>query len=74
MRQCDLSTSASRIGRAWKKLEEAWQDASDEWNDAVSRRFLEHQLEPMIPDLKLGLDAIGRMDVLMNEVRRDCES
>jgi len=74
MRKCDLATSAVRVQRAWKKLEEVWQDASDEWNDAVSRRFLEHHLEPMIPDVKLSLDAIGRMDILMGEVQRDCES
>ena len=31
-------------------------------------------LEPMIPRLKLALDAISRMSLLINEVERDCES
>ncbi len=44
------------------------------WNDSVSHRFREQHLESMIPRLKLGLDAISRMDLLINEVERDCES
>ncbi len=74
MRKCDLASSATRIQHAWKKLEETWSEASDEWNDVVSRRFLEHHLEPIVPDVKLALDAISRMDLLMEEVQRDCES
>jgi hypothetical protein len=74
MRKCDLSTGAGRIRHALKALETAWHESSDEWNDAVSRRFLEQHLEPMIPDIKLALDAISRMHLLMDEVQRDCES
>ena len=74
MRKCDLATGASRIRSAWKNVEAVWQEASDEWNDVVSQRFLEHHLEPMIPDVKMALDAISRMDLLMDEVQRDCES
>jgi len=31
-------------------------------------------LDSMIPRLKLGLDAISRMSLLIDEVERDCES
>jgi hypothetical protein len=74
MRKCDLITGASRIRHALEQLETAWHESSAEWNDAVSRNFQEHHLEPMIPQLKLALDAIGRMNLLINEVERDCES
>ncbi len=74
MRQCDLSNGAGRIRNAMENLEIVWNEISDQWDDAVSRRFREHHLDPMIPRVKLALDAISRMNLLMDEVERDCES
>ena len=74
MRKCDLYTGASRINDALEKLIIDWQENSDRWNDSVSRRFRETYLDPMLPDVKLALDTIGRINSLMDEVQRDCES
>jgi hypothetical protein len=74
MRKCDLSTGAGRIRHALENLETAWNESAPQWNDAVSHNFQERHLEPMLPRIKLALDAIGRMDLLINEVERDCES
>jgi len=74
MRQCDLSNGAGRIRHALENLETVWNEISDQWDDAVSRRFREHHLDPMVPNVKLALDAISRMSLLMDEVERDCES
>ena len=74
MRKCDLNTGAARIRHALEQVETVWNQASDEWNDAVSHRFREHHLDPLVPRLKLALDAISRMSLLMGEVERDCES
>jgi hypothetical protein len=74
MRQCDLSSGAGRIRYAQENLQTAWNEVSSQWSDAVSRRFSEHHLGPMIPSIKLALDAISRMSLLMDEVERDCES
>jgi hypothetical protein len=73
MKKCDLMTGASRIRHALENLETVWQQSADQWDDMVSREFAERQLEPMIPKLKMALDAIGRMHGLMSEVQRDCE-
>ena len=74
MRHSDLFTPAGRIRHALEELEATWHVSADEWNDPVSHRFAEHQLEPMIPKLKLALDAIGRMHQLLSEAQRDCEN
>ena len=74
MRQCDLSNGAGRIRHAFETVESAWNEVSQQWDDAVSRRFFENHLEPMIPSVKLALDAVARMSLLMDEVERDCES
>jgi hypothetical protein len=73
MKRCDLSTPASRIRHLLENLEAVWQQSTDEWDDPVSQRFAERQLEPMIPKIKIALDAIGRMHQLLIEVQRDCE-
>jgi hypothetical protein len=74
MRKCDLATGAARIRDALENVEITWSEVSLEWNDAVSRRFGEQHLDPIVPRLKLALDAISRMALLMDEVERDCES
>jgi hypothetical protein len=73
MKRVDLTTSVGRIRHALEKLQIAWQQNSDQWDDVVSKRFEERQLEPMIPKIKIALDAIGRMHMLLSEVQRDCE-
>jgi hypothetical protein len=73
MKRCDLLTGASRIRHALENLEVVWQQRADSWNDVVSQEFAERHLEPMMPKLKMALDAIGRMQQLMTEVQRDCE-
>jgi len=74
MRKCDLATGAGRIRHALENMEVVWNEISDQWDDSVSRRFREQHLEPMVPRLKLALDAISRMSLLIDEVERDCES
>jgi hypothetical protein len=74
MRKSDLSSGAGRIRHALEHLETVWNESSAEWNDVVSRSFQERHLEPMVPRLKLALDAISRMTLLIDEVERDCES
>ena len=73
MKKCDLTTSASRIRHALENLETVWRQTADEWDDTVRKRFAERQLEPMIPKVKVALDAISRMQLLLTEVQRDCE-
>ena len=74
MRRCDLATGAGRIRHALENLETVWNEIADQWDDSVSRRFREQHLESMIPRLKLGLDAISRMSLVIDEVERDTES
>jgi hypothetical protein len=73
MHKCDLYTGAGRIYDAMDRLQVVWHEVSQHWNDSVSRRFREEHLDPMIPDVKLALDSISRMNALVDEVQRDCE-
>lgn len=73
MKKCDLTTSAGRIRHALENLETVWRQSADQWDDTARQRFAEQQLEPMLPKVKIALDAISRMHLLLTEVQRDCE-
>ena len=73
MRNPDLHTGAAQIRKGLDLLQETWEEAADQWNDVVSARFREQHLEPRVPEIKLSLDAISRMQLLLNEVQRDLE-
>jgi hypothetical protein len=69
----DLFTGSARIRLALENLHHVWQDAADRWNDPVSRAFLEQHIEPLLPVVKNALDAVGRMQMLLDQAQRDCE-
>ena len=74
MRKCDLATGAARIRHALENLETVWNEIFARVERCGEPRFREQHLDPMVPRLKLALDAISRMSLLMDEVERDCES
>ncbi len=73
MAQFDLSTGAARLRHAFETLTLRWSETSDFWSDDVSRRFAEEHLDPLGPALKNALDAIGRMEMLVQQAHRDCQ-
>ncbi len=73
MRKVDLLSSASQIRHALENLQTVWDQSSEEWEDGVSRQFREKHLEPMIPRVKLALDAMARMHEMLKKAQQDCE-
>lgn len=73
MRSCDLYTGANRIRIALERVEQVWDEASEKWNDRVSEKFREQHLDPLAPDVKLTLDAIARMQQVIDRAQRDLE-
>lgn len=74
MKPPDLHTGQARIRRAQDDLLRAWADAADQWDDATSRAFREQRLEPMAPVLKTTLDAVARMQHLLDQAVREVEA
>ncbi len=73
MRPWDLDTSAARLRKATEDLQIAWEQTHDLWQDDVSRSFAERHLDPIGPAMKLTLDAVGRMQQLLNQIQNECE-
>ena len=74
MRKGDLYSGAALIRTGMQQIEQTWQKSSEEWDDEVSRRFSEQYLEPLVPEVKLALGAVAHMQLLLDEIRRDCAS
>ena len=73
MQNPDLHAGAAQIRKGLELVQETWEEAADQWNDVVSAKFREQYLEPLVPEIKLALDTISRMQLLLNEVQRDLE-
>jgi hypothetical protein len=73
MRPWDLDTSSSALHRAMEDLQISWQQVGEDWHDSVSQEFCERHLEPLGPAMKMTLDAIARMQHLVNRIQSDCE-
>ena len=74
MQKWDLDTSAAQVRDAMDELQAAWQQTAEQWSDTVSDRFRETHLEPLGPEIKKSLDAVGQMQQLVDQIHRDCES
>lgn len=69
----DLHTSAARLRKSTEDLQIAWAETAELWQDEVSRAFCEKYLEPIGPTMKISLDAVGRMQQLLNQIHREVE-
>jgi len=72
MRGFDLSSGASKLALAYKQLELKWGAATDSWNDATAKAFHKDHIEPLMPEVKQTLEAIGRLAEVLSRAARDC--
>jgi hypothetical protein len=73
MKHGGLTDGAGQLKMAGDKLEEAWELAREKWSDVVSRTMEEEQLQPLLDQLRLTLDAVTRTSVILTTACRECE-
>jgi hypothetical protein len=56
-----------------KTLLSYWDHASPYWQDTMKVQFLDQVLTPLEEQTAVALQAIDRMDVILRQMRRDCE-
>ena len=71
MKSFDLSGGASKLALALKQLDIKWNAATDTWNDATAKTFHKDHIEPIMPDVKQTLEAIGRLAEVLSRAARD---
>ncbi|MFN5755323.1 MAG: hypothetical protein ACK54F_08655 [Planctomycetia bacterium] len=71
MKHFDLSSGAAKMALALKQLDIKWESAKETWNDATSKAFHKEHIEPLMPDVKQTLEAVGRLAEVLARAARD---
>ena len=71
MKHFDLSSGASIMALALKQLDIKWESAKESWNDGTSKAFHKEHIEPLMPDVKQTLEAVGRLAEVLARAARD---
>jgi len=69
--RADLSSGASKMALAIKQLHLKWEAARETWDDGTSRAFHKDHIEPLAPQVKETLEAIGRLAEVLARASRD---
>lgn len=67
----DLSSGASKMALALKHLLIKWESAQESWHDTTSKAFHKEHIEPLAPDVKETLEAVGRLAEILSRAIRD---
>jgi hypothetical protein len=71
MRVGDLSSGASKLANALKQINLKWEAAAETWPDARAKAFHKQNVEPLLPNVKDTLDALGRLAEVLDRAARD---
>lgn len=71
MKHFDLSSGAAKMALSLKQLDIKWESAKESWNDATSKAFHKEHIEPLMPDVKQTLEAVGRLAEVLARAARD---
>lgn len=74
MRPWDLASGAARLRSAMKDLEHAVALANESWNDDTFRAFDQRFLETLRPAVRTTLDALNRLEQVLDRALAECES
>ncbi len=72
MSVCDLNSAVLQIQRATKQLQDRWFETQEAWNDPVSREFQSKYLEPILPELRLTINAAHELMEQFDRGERAC--
>jgi len=67
-----IHEGTGQLARAIQELLFVWGETRASWDDAVSRRFEERYLDPLRPEAKKAMEAMGAMAALLEQARREC--
>jgi hypothetical protein len=62
----------ANLTEAAKKLMERWVEARGEWDDVRAHEFEARVIIPLQVDVKAAVSAMDNLNVLLNQVRREC--
>lgn len=67
-----VSAGHAKLKRAGKDLLASWHAAEALWRDENSRRFQEDYVGPFLAKLRMTQEAMGHLELVLNQIRQDC--
>ncbi len=74
MRTWDFHTPAAKLDLAMQTLQDAQHTAEDDWDDQAMRDFQQDYLEPLKPMVRKAIDAIHRLQTVLQKAERNIGS
>ena len=68
-----LDSGRGRLYGALKNLQARWELTEPYWQDVMRQQFVEQILTPLEEQTAATLQAIDQMEVILHQMRRDCE-
>jgi hypothetical protein len=69
----NLDGGRGRLYSALKTLQARWDSTEPYWHDTMKVQFVEQTLTPLQEQAAAVLESVAQMDVLLHQMRRDCE-
>ncbi len=68
-----LEAGRDSLQAAHQNLLARWEHVEPHWQDAMKSQFVEQVLTPLHDQIAAALLAIDQMEVVLHQMRRDCE-
>ncbi len=68
-----LDTGRGMLYEALQTLQAHWDETDRYWQDAMRIQFVEQVWEPLQQQVGSALEAIDQMQVILNQMRHECE-
>ncbi len=69
----NLQGGRAQLYSALKTLQGHWDNTEPHWQDTMKAQFVEQLLTPLQTQTAAALQAIDQMEILLHQMRRDCE-
>ena len=73
MRFCDLNTGLGQLTEAFSHLREQLAEVKTHWNDDTSRQFQQTHLEPILPRIRLTINAIQHLTEVLSAAEKELD-
>jgi hypothetical protein len=68
-----LDAGRGQLYAALQTLQGHWNATEPHWRDLMKNQFVEQTLTPLQEHTAAAIEAIAQMDVILHQMRRDCE-
>ncbi len=69
----NLQANKGTLMAVSKELNQNWQHVKESWRDTKQNEFERTYIETLQTNINMAVDAMEKLDKVLNKIRRDCE-